>query len=156
MKKSLIILSLFVLTIFVNAQYSIPQKKKIPESVKIITIFVGSIALDAIGDALYDNGNKFGGHAFSAAATGLLIASPFILNVDKRKWPLYFASYIGFRIALFDPIYNTTRGLPVGYIGDTSYWDKGLQEFNPPTGIQMFGRAVIFTFAITMTIKEFK
>jgi len=161
MNKLTIILTLFALTISVNGQYSIPTKKKIPESVKIMTVFIGSIVLDAVGDALYDEGkatnnnNKIVyGHVFSAASTGLLLASPFILNIDKKKWPVYFAGYIGFRIALFDPIYNVTRNLPVDYIGSTSYWDKGLQGFNPPAGLQMFGRAVIFTFAITLTINE--
>lgn len=132
------------------------KRKGIPEPVKIIFVFVGSIALEAIGDGFYDDGKKFAGHAFSAAATGLLFASPFILNVDKKKWPLYFASYIGFRIALFDPVYNGTRGLPISQIGSTSYWDKGLQEFNPPSGAQLFGRAVILTFSISITIKELK
>ena len=107
--------------------------KKTPESVKIVTVIVGSIALEAIADACYDNGNKFAGHALQATSTGLLLASPFLLDIDRGKCGWYFLSYLTFRIALFDPIYNLSRGLPVGYIGSTSAWDRGLNVFDCST-----------------------
>lgn len=156
MKKLTIILILFALTISVNAQYSLPIKKKIPEPVKIITIFAGSIILDAMGDALCDNDEKVWGHGFQAASIGLLLASPFILDIEKGKWPWYLASYISLRIALFDPIYNSTRGLPMDYIGDCSLWDKGLQEFNPPGNSLLWGRSVFLIVGISIPINELK
>lgn len=158
--KTLIILSLLFLTINVNSQsyneFYIPKRKGIPEPVKVIGVCIGSIVLEAIGDALYDDGEKIWGHTFSAMSTGLLVASPFILDIDKKKWPWYFISYASFRIALFDLTYNITRGLPVMQIGNTSFWDKGMQQFAPPGHIQMFGKAIIFTLAISISIKELK
>lgn len=155
MKKLFVtILGLFLI-LSLDAQYSIP-KKKVPEWVKIIGIQVGSIALDAIGDALCDDGEKGWGHSFQAASTGLLLASPLILDIDKKKWLPYIAGYVSFRIALFDPIYNSTRGLPIDYIGDVSLWDKGLQAFNPPKHAQLWMRGISFTAGVAISIGEFK
>ena len=125
------------------------------EPVKIIGIIAGSIILEAIGDAKYDTGDKYQGKLFQAASVGLLVASPFILNIDRKKWGWYFASYLSFRIAIFDPVYNTSRDLPIEYIGSVSYWDKGMQWFNPPKGAQLWGRSMFLILAISIPINEF-
>jgi len=131
------------------------EKKGIPESVKIIGIIAGSVILEAIGDSKYDDGNKEIGKLYQAASVGILVASPFLLNIDKKKWGWYFASYISMRIALFDPIYNLTRGLPVNYIGSTSIWDAGMKKFNPPLGAQLWGRSMFLIVAISIPINQF-
>ncbi|KKK58452.1 hypothetical protein LCGC14_3044310, partial [marine sediment metagenome] len=38
--------------------------------------------------------------------------------------------------------------------GDTGLWDKGLNAFAPPAGIQLFGRAVFLTFGVSITINK--
>ncbi len=129
------------------------QKKKVPEYVKVIGIYTSSIILDAVGDALNDEGNKEWGHVCNAASVGLLLTSPFIIDYDKSKWGWYLASYVSLRISLFDPSYNLTRGLPVTYIGGTSLWDKGLQKFAPPDGF-MTGRGVSLVLGISIPINE--
>ena len=53
---------------------------------------------------------------------------------------------------MFDPIYNGTRGLPINYIGNTSLWDKGLQEFDPEAGL-LFMRAVFLTAGVSITLR---
>ena len=63
--------------------------------------------------------------------------------------------YVGFRVSLYDFSYNATRGLPLGYIGTTSYWDKARQEFNAPLGLQCWSHSVYFTFALTFPINKF-
>lgn len=130
------------------------DKITIPESAKVIGIYTTSIVLNAVGDGLRDDGNKVWGHSLNVASTGLLLASPFIFNIKKNTWGWYLASYVCLRVALFDPVYNTTRGLPIDYIGNTSLWDKGLQKFNPPKGIHMFGRSVFFMIAIAIPINQ--
>ena len=130
-------------------------KKGIPEPVKVILIFSSSVILEAIGDAQYDNGNKEIGKLYQAVSTGILLASPFLLDIDKKKWGWYFASYISMRVALFDPVYNLTRGLPMGYIGNTSYWDKGVRAFSPTEGMKIFGHSVVFIFAISIPLNHF-
>lgn len=131
------------------------EKKGIPESVKIIGIIAGSIILEAIGDAKYDDGNKEIGKLFQAASVGILVASPFILDIDSKKWGWYFASYISFRIALFDPFYNFTRGLPFEYIGNTSTWDNCLNSFKPTKMGQIWGRSMFLIVAVSIPINQF-
>ena len=58
------------------------------------------------------------------------------------------------RMALFDPAYNITRGLNMGYVGNTSYWDKGIQMFDPPQGMKIWGHSVVFIIAITIPINQ--
>lgn len=131
------------------------QKKSIKEPLKVIAVYSGSIILNAVGDGLNDNGEKGWGHACNAASIGLLLTSPFIIDYNKSKWGYYLASYISLRVALFDPSYNLTRGLPITYIGNTSTWDKGLQKLSPPDGL-MAGRGVSFIVGISIPLKEFK
>lgn len=131
------------------------RKSRIPESVKVITVYTLSIALNAIGNGLDDDGHKEWGHACTAMSYGLLLATPFIFNVDKSNWGWYIASYVSLRIALFDPIYNSVRDLPIGYYGDSSVSDQFLQWTQPPTGLQMFGRVIFLGIGISIPINEF-
>ena len=147
--KKLLLISLLLTSQILSSQTldydfnPVKVKKGIPESVKVIGIIAGSVILEAIGDAQYDAGRKEIGKLYQAASVGILLASPFLLDIDRKKWGWYFASYLSFRVALFDPIYNLTRGLPVGHIGTTSFWDAGMEKFNPPLGAQMWGRSML-------------
>ncbi len=123
--------------------------------VLIIGVLTTSIVLEAIGDAKYDMGDKYIGKMYQSLSLAVLFALPFILDENDSWWAVA-ASYICFRIALFDPAYNLTRGLPIGYIGNTSYWDKGLQAFNPPVGGQMWGRSMILIVGVSIPIKHFR
>lgn len=161
MKKLAIFVIFGLLTIECNSQYLVdnfrytPKGKehKIPESVKIIGIYAGSILLDAVGDGLNDEGEKTWGHACNAASVGLLLASPFVIDYDKSKWGYYLASYVSLRISFFDPTYNLTRGLPVTYIGGTSLWDKSLKHMAPPDGF-MTARSLSLILGISIPINE--
>jgi len=156
MKKIILILVTLFICFSINCQSfgKYTSKDKIPESVKVIGVYAGSIILDAIGDGLNDEGKKQLGHACNAASVGLLLISPFIIDYDKSKWGYYLTSYVSLRIATFDYIYNTTRGLPLNYIGHTSTWDKVLCKMNPPN--TFLGRGVFLTVGIAIPIKEFK
>jgi len=146
---------LLCFTLSVNAQY---QKRvdriTIPEPVKVLVIYSTSILLDAAGDGLYDNGEKAWGHTLQAASTGLLLASPLFLNMDKDNFWWYLASYVSLRIAFFDYTYNVTRGLPLEYRGTTALTDKIINEFNPPS--TMWHRSVFLTLGIVIPIKELR
>lgn len=122
---------------------------------ELLGIFASSILLDAVGDGLNDRGDKVWGHGLQAASTGVLLASPFIIDIDLSKWGYYLASYVTMRIALFDFAYNATRGLPLDYVGNSSLWDKGLQEFRPPLGGQVWGRGVSLGFSLGFIFCEF-
>ena len=156
MRRLFLILIVLLFSFTINAQYEPVRKRYIPEPVKVIGIYAGSIILDAIGDGFCDDGYKVRGHFCQAVSTALLVVSPFILSVDKTRWYWYVASYLTLRIALFDPVYNTTRGLPLDYIGSTSIWDKSLQCFNPPRSAMLWGHSVFFVIGISIPIKQLK
>jgi len=140
-------------TIFGQVQHKPPGFiQRIPEPVKVLSIFTASIVLDAVGDGLYDSGDKMWGHTFQAASTGLLVASPLFLNMDRDNFWWYLISYTSFRIAFFDYTYNLTRGLPLEYRGNTSYWDKVVNEFNPPS--TLWHRSAFLTLGIVIPIRE--
>lgn len=140
----------FILLFFFTIQLS-AQKK---EAWKVISVYSSSIVLDAIGDGLNDSGDKDWGHLCNAASVGILLTSPFIIDYDKSKWGYYLTSYTALRIALFDYTYNTTRGLPLNYIGNTSFWDKGLQKLNPPDTYMI--RGVYFIVGISIPLNKIK
>jgi len=155
MKKLLTILLLFTY-LSVSGQLSGTNEtffKRFPEPAKVILTYTGAVILNAVGDGLNDNGIKGWGHVSNAASIGVLLASPFILDYDKSKWYYYLITYTALRISFFDYTYNATRGLPLEYIGGTSFWDKGLQKLNPP-GTYMF-RGVSLIVGISIPIQEF-
>jgi hypothetical protein len=162
MNKLFLILFFILICFNISAQYVVDgfkykkpfKESRIPESVKVISIYAGSIILNAVGDGLKDSEHKEWGHACNAASIGLLLTSPFIIDYDKSKWGWYLASYVSLRIIFFDPAYNLSRGLPITYIGGTSTWDKVLGKMSPPDGF-MVGRGVSLIFGISIPINEF-
>jgi hypothetical protein len=136
----------FLLTFQLSAQKA--------EAWKTVSVYTGSILLNAVGDGLNDSGQKGWGHVCNASSIGLLLISPALMNYQKHKWGWYVASYIGLRIGLFDYTYNITRGLSLEKIGDTSFWDKGLQKMNAPSTI--FGRSVFLTFGIAVPFNQLR
>ena len=164
--KKLTIILLFVSIIcnaqFVNKTYNpyepirlnyTPEfQKKDNSNIWVLGVFVFSITCDAIGDGLYDDGKKVAGKMVNAAGFTSLLALPFIKKFDKRQIFSYFIGYGCMRVAMFDPIYNGTRSLPINYIGNTSLWDKGLQEFDPSGGL-LFARAVFLTAGVSITLR---
>jgi len=128
-----------------------PLEAKVPPWLKTTGIYTAQIALQATGDALNNHGNKTMGHALNAASTGLVLASPIIIHYEHN--PLkYMSAYVCIRFALFDPIYNVASGSPVGYIGNSSITDKFWRSVNPPVGLQMFDRAIVFTIGFSVLI----
>jgi len=119
---------------------------------KIIILFLVVIIFDAVGDALNDSKHKGIGHLLQATVIGLLLMSPFFIVTTLWAW--YLSSYICLRIALFDPIYNITRGLKWNYIGTTSLWDKLRRLFMAPAGMELFGRLIFLIAGISMIINQ--
>jgi len=147
--KNLIFILLFI-PLALQAQEK--REFSIPEPVKAIVLLGGSVVCEAIADGMYDNGNKGPAHALGAASVGMLLTYA-VWNKKENHEPLWaIPAYISFRIALFDPIYNTTRGLPINYVGSTSTWDEMINKINPGDGL-IFLRCVILTFGIYFTIQ---
>jgi len=160
MKRLITILFTLLLTVQLSAQKRYESAKRYNstkkyEAVKIISTYASSIVLDAMGDGLNDSNHKNWGHLCNAASVGILLTSPFIIDYDKNKWGYYLTSYVALRVALFDYTYNTTRDLPLNYIGNSSYWDKGMQKLNPPDTYMIRGVYFILGVAIPINLKKY-
>lgn len=130
---------------------------RIPPSVKVLTVHLTSITLNAVGDAfIVQDYNRQYAHVMRATALGLEMIGPFLIEPDMDNWWVYLASYVSLRIAIFDPIYNLSRDLPWNYRHDASYWDLAVNQFNPPAGIEVFGRSVFFIIGVTIPISELR
>ena len=129
------------------------KQKLVPWKVTGIAVF--ATVTEAIGDARFDEGDKIQGKALQAISLGShFLYIPVMKNSDAN-WLLVPLVEACWRFILFDAVYNLTRGLPIGYIGSTSYFDKGLQVFAPPDGMRMFANGVAATFVITLTFYKF-
>ena len=158
MKKSLIILFLSCSVLF--GQYNpyqsnlIQREWKHKEAVITIAANIACITLDAMGDSFLDSGKKELGHFLNAASVSVLVARPFMSKMDIKSAGWYVSSYILLRMGSFDPIYNATRGLPLGYSGTTSIWDQGWQSVKAPDGWKLAFQSLYFTVGIAIPLNE--
>ena len=153
----ILIIILLVFSLNCSAQIVEPDytvKKDHSTALKTIGIYTASIVLDAVGDGLMDNGDKQWGHLCNAASTGILVASPFVIDFKKEDWIWHLTSYTLMRMAIFDIVYNLTRGLAWNYHGTTSGWDGLWNELNPPGWAEGYGRTIFFTFAIVIPLQN--
>jgi len=135
-------------------QVSLTRKQKaVPWQVTGIAIF--ATVTEAIGDGMYDNGDKVVGKALQAVSLGshFLYIEP--MRNSEAHWLLAGVVEMFWRFILFDAVYNLTRGESIGYIGDTSYWDKGMQAFAPPPIMRLFADGVAIPFVIKFTFDNF-
>jgi len=119
---------------------------------KRLILFSGSIALDATADAMYDNGDKELAHFMKAASIGVTLSIPLFVDVKKDTWLWYLASYTFIRFAIFDYTYNSVRGLPLDYMGNTSGYDKFMRQQH--SGVILFGKAIFLTAGIAINFNE--
>lgn len=134
MKKILIILLAFVA---INA---IGQNWK--RGLAVAGYHVGTVALGAVADGLYDEGHKEWSHALHAVEIGAVIGGPFIFKLERSDALSYILSYGFIRFSLFDSFYNMTRDLPVLYNGSTSKYDQVMST------IPEYGRAWYKSFSL--------
>ncbi|MDR3652572.1 MAG: hypothetical protein P4L34_06340 [Paludibacter sp.] len=119
------------------------------EWVKIAGLYTASVILNAMGDALNNSNRKTVGHMCNGASIGLLVASPFLVKYNTKKWYWYLASYVSLRVGLFDATYNTVKGLPLNFTGTTSPTDitYNKMEINPN-----FTRSLCLTLGMSIPI----
>ena len=125
------------------------KQKLVPWKVTGIAVF--ATVTEAIGDAKFDEGDKIQGKALQAISLGSHFLYIPVMKNSNANWLLIPVIEMCWRFILFDMVYNLTRGLPIGHIGNTSYWDKGMQSFAPPAGMRLFANGVAATFVITLT-----
>ncbi len=114
----------------------------------LILYLLAIVAVGAIGDALYDM-DKIWAHNLDALEIGMLLAMPFLFKYGW--WGI--VVYVSFRIFGFDYIYNIVRGLPLSFVGSTSWWDLLLAK-QLPMGIA-FAKILFLAFGIGLTYKKY-
>ena len=149
MKKLITILLIFI-CLSANGQLR-GLDRKMSEPAKVILTYSGAVILNAVGDGLNDSGNKGWGHMANALSIGTLLMSFTWIDYDRNKWWVYPLTYTSLRFTLFDYSYNLTRGLPINYIGGTSFYDQAMQELNPPNMYLARGVSLIFSIAFPIT-----
>ncbi len=121
-------------------------------SINTLGIYTSQIVLSATGDALNHTGYKSWGHISNFAATGTLLTSPFIVDIQKDNWYWHIMTYICLRFALYDITYNAVAGHKLTYRGDSQLW--GIWRLKYPEGAFMPFRAISLTVGIAIPINE--
>jgi hypothetical protein len=142
MKKILVIVLLMISTL------SFAQERW--QNYTRIGMTAGSVALNAVGDGLKDDGHKVWGHSANAASIALLLLNPIITDIQKEDLLPYISQYVLIRFAVFDYTYNATRRLPFGYTGTTSHYDKFMQKV--PDGFELWSKSLVFTVGIKINL----
>jgi hypothetical protein len=91
---------------------------------KVIGLYSAAIICNGIGDGMNNTHRKTWGHIFNSASIAMLVASPFVVKYDTKKWYWYLLTYTSLRLALFDATYNVTTNQPIDFIGSTAITDK--------------------------------
>ena len=160
MKRILTIL-LIALCFNTSAQTVERDNPYFPNAAQVLTTNILAVSLDAIGDGLRDNAwithdsrtSKWG-HLANAGSVACLLVVPLGQGFDFQEWCWYIASYTLIRIAIFDPIYNATRGLPWDYHGQSSNWDVLVNnKLKAPDG-EIMMRLVTFSVGVTIPIQQ--
>lgn len=119
--------------------------------VAIIGYHIGTVALGAVADAQFDEGNKNLAHILHATEVVTLISGPFIFGVKKHEAVNYILTYGFMRFTFFDSVYNLTRDLPILYNGTTSNYDRFMNQI-PPHGKAWY-KSWSFIVGISIPIK---
>ncbi len=118
---------------------------------KVIGLYSTAIVLNGIGDGLNNTHSKTMGHIFNAASIGALLATPFFIDYDKKKWYWYLLTYTSLRVSLFDITYNLTTKQPIGFIGSTAITDRMYKISNISYGVsKILGLAVGLTVPLKL------
>lgn len=133
--------------------------KKILIPVLCFLAFIGFIIFNAWHDAHFDT-ILFGGH-FQALIWRSIIA--FLLILTSYKWgdvPFEWSTggdffiYGGSSWIIFDPAWNLFRGIPLNYVGVTSWFDYFFHNFDPHAfEVQLATKGVILIIGICLKIK---
>ena len=152
MKKLLIILILITSFMDSQAQNDYYSHKLTKKNGASLLIDIASITTDAMGDAYYDMGRKDLGHALNAASVGMLVAQPFIIDFSRDDWKWKVPAYILLRFAVFDAVYNTTRGNQISQLGTTSLYDNTLNKMYGGDSV-MLPKGISFIVGISITLR---
>jgi len=129
-------------------------------SIIYMVVFIVIIFLDAIGDALYDKHLKTLSGVIQTLLLTFFITCTCLVDADTLLWPITWegviwlmVGYVCLRYALFDFVYNVSRGLHPFYTGSTKLLDKFWRwwfrrTLIPPVSWFLVTRLLAFIFGL--------
>ena len=113
--------------------------------------------LEAVHEALYDNGSKLLSGIIEAILKALIVsialawfAGIHLFNLDYIPFWKLFTGFVFVRFLMFDVIYNVIRGLPLLFMGSTKLFDKIFSKV--PASFLAFVRVVLGIIGICFLI----
>lgn len=153
MRKLISIILLFSIVVLGYSQKTQIEERRqiIKENVIINSVIISAVTLNAYGDARNHMGHNKIGHLSNTASIACLLALPYLqYKFEFKQWWVMPIKYGTARLSLFNPIYNTTRGLPLDYTGTSNYTD----EIFAPRGFHnIWFRGIPLTFSILIPIE---
>ncbi len=143
--KKLIVFSLIVLCMSATGQ-------NWKRGLAVVGYHTATIALGAIGDAQYDEGNKNVAHMLKAGEIAMVASGPFVFNLNKRDALPYLSSYLFLRFSFFDSFYNLSRDLPVLFNGTTSGYDEFMNQI--PDHGKVWYKSISLIVGVSIPIKH--
>ena len=155
MKKLITIITVILIALNLSAQvnynpYSV-HRTAFNKNLTVYGLMLGSILLDASGDAMMDSGNKELGHLLNAGSIACLLTIPIVKKIELKKAPWYLAGYVGLRFTMFDPVYGAVHP-DVNYLhqGTRSYYDQFMNQWSAESLLFLRGLTFVASFDITM------
>jgi len=144
---------LFIISVIVLIGLSC-QSQNWKRGLAVASYHIGTVALGAVADGLYDNGNKEWSHALHAVEVGALIGGPFVFHVKRSEALSYVLSYGFIRFSTFDGFYNMTRDLPILYNGTTSTYDQVMSKMPDHGKVWYKSFSLVMGFSIPISFME--
>ena len=119
----------------------------------LILYIIACLTAGAIGDGLNDTKRKKVGHLIEAIEIALALVGATIFSVTTETLTPYITAYIGFRIALFDFIYNISSYRKLLDVGSSNWWDELVSKVLPAG--MFFIRLLFLGLATGVTIRYF-
>lgn len=113
-------------------------------------LYTSSIVFDAIADSRRDKGLYMNSHFYEALSVASLVSIPMFTFTSKNDWWKLGLSYTLMRYSLFDYTYNIDRNLPLDYHGNTSKYDKVLNDI--PNEVVNFTKGLSLIASITINL----
>ena len=114
-------------------------------------------ALEAVHEALYDNGKKLLSGIIEAVLKAMVVsialawfAGIHLFDLDYIPYWKLLTGFVFVRFLMFDVIYNVTRGLPLLFMGSTKLFDRILSKV--PASFLAFVRVVLGIIGICFLI----
>lgn len=123
----------------------------VKSNLTVYGLMLGSILLDASGDAMMDSGNKELGHLLNAGSIACLLTIPIVKKIELKQAPWYLAGYIGLRFTFFDITYGSVHP-DVNYLhqGTRSYYDQFINRWSAESLLFVRGLTFVASFDIIM------